>query len=72
METDADFFNTIGRYRPVTTNRFGLFFAVAAVFFEQVHPQENIHAEIDEGGQASLEGCLFATRALDQHFSVIP
>jgi hypothetical protein len=32
----ADLFNRIGRFRPVTTNRFGLFFAIAAVFFEQV------------------------------------
>jgi hypothetical protein len=54
------------------TNRFGLFFTIAAVFFEQVYLQENIHAEIDEGGQASLEGCLPTIRALDQHFSVIP
>jgi hypothetical protein len=49
-----------------------LLFAIAAMFFEQVHPQENIHAEIDEGGQASLEGCLSTTRALDQHFSLVP
>jgi hypothetical protein len=45
-------------FRPVTTNRLGLFFTIAAVFFEQVYLQENIHAEIDEGVQANLEGCL--------------
>jgi hypothetical protein len=50
----------------------GRFFAIAAVFFEQVYPQENIHAEMDDGGQVSLEGCLSMIRALDQHFSVIP
>ncbi len=57
---------------PVTTNRFGLFFAIAPVFFEQVYPQKDIHAEIDEVGQVSLEGGLSTIRAADQHFSVIP
>ena len=54
----TDCFNRIDRFRPVTINRLGLFFAIAAVFFEQGYPQENIHAEIDEGGEVSLEGCL--------------
>ncbi len=63
----------IGRFRPVTTNQFGLFFAIAAVFFEQVYPQENIHAEIDEGGQVRLGGCLATTsRATNQQLPVIP
>jgi hypothetical protein len=50
-----------------------LFFAIAAVFFEQVYPQENIHAEIDEGGQVRLGGCLATTsRATNQQLPVIP
>jgi len=44
----------------------GSLFAIAAVFFEQVHQQENIYAEIDEGRQASLEVCLPSIRASDQ------
>lgn len=72
VDTEADFFNRIGRFRPVSINWFWLFFAIAAVFFEQVYPQENVHAEIDEGGKASLEGYLSTIRTLDQHFLVIP
>jgi hypothetical protein len=37
---------------------YGSFFAIAAVFFEQVYPQENVRAEIDEGKHARLEICL--------------
>lgn len=49
------------------------FFAIFVVFFEQVHHIEDVRAEIDEGGQVGLEGCLpTTTRATDQHFSVIP
>jgi hypothetical protein len=48
------------------------FFAILAVFFEQVHQQENIHAEIDEGGQASLEVRLSTAQTSDQHSAVIP
>ena len=49
------------------------FFAIFVVFFEQVHQIEDVRAEIDEGGQVGLEGCLpTTTRATDQHFSVIP
>ena len=59
-----------GEFVSVTTNLFGLFFAIVAVFFEQVYPQENIHAEID--GQANLEDCLSTTRASDQQFSAVP
>lgn len=43
------------------TNRFGLLFAVATVFYEQVHPQENIHVEMDDGRQVRLAGCLSMT-----------
>ena len=49
------------------------FFAISVVFFEQVHQLEDVRAEIDEGGQVGLEGCLpTTTRATDQHFLVIP
>lgn len=36
------------------------------------YPQENVHAEIHERGQVSLEGCLSTTRALNLHFSTVP
>ena len=42
----------------LSRNRFGLFFTIVAMFFEQVYPQGNIHAEMDDGRQLSLEGCL--------------
>jgi hypothetical protein len=72
LETDLDWTFAFCRFLPVTTNRFGLFFAIVTVFFEQVHQQENIHAEINEGGQASLEVRLSTAQTSDQQFSVIP
>ena len=41
--------------------------------FEQVHPQENIHAKMDDGREVKLEGYLPATsRAINQQFSAVP
>lgn len=60
-------------FRPVMTNRFGLLFAVATVFYEQVHPLENIHVEMDDGRQVRLAGCLSMTsRATHQQLPVVP
>lgn len=64
VEISLSQLNENGRFWPI--------FAVEAVFFDQVHPQENVHAEIDEVGQESLEGRLLTIRTLDQHFSVVP
>ena len=47
-------------------------FCCCRVCFEQVHQQEDVRAEIDDGGQVSLEGCLLTIRAIHQQLPAVP